>query len=557
MNVQTNGIQLRIGDMLFAIQKRWKLIMTLTFVGMVMGLLLSAVSYVQSSMQNHEITGSFAIITKPEAGTYLNGAASPGQLDFTLGEDMVDAVTYLMKSDRVLDQVINEQKLLGVGIKDLRENLSIRQFNATQILEMTLAWSDDTEGLGIWNAVVAATNKLLPEILQLGRLVMINTATSEVVGASTMGKMVWIVLAMLGFCTGVGFAVMEVLMHPTLTNAKDVESVLGLETMGLIPKDDAHFNRESSLLVEDDNSPEIIQGFSAAAYILRNRLGMKEQHHCFYVTSTTNREGRSAVAANLAIQLSDMEHRTLLIDFDTRNPSLGSLFLDHVDYSNSLNALYRGDANEVEAITTLTGYLDILPTVLEHNAISMDSTVISLINKLSEKYEYIILDAPPVGKESDTLSLNQVANTVLYVVGYDMATIPDIQASLEKLDKSGIRVLGCIVNGVQNNRGRKDETRKRIARSKKKNSADEDMMEEAPRSAFIAKETSASDDLPITPGKTTRKKGKRKSGKKEAPAAEVATAPAAEASSPAPTGGNRNLMEDLINDNPTTPSNMP
>lgn len=553
--MQTNGIQLRIGDMLFAIQKRWKLIMTLTFVGLVMGLLLSAVSYVQSSMQNHEISGSFAIITKPEAGTYLNGAAAPGQLDFTLGETMVDAVTYLMKSDRVLDQVINEQQLLGVGIKDLRENLSIRQFNATQILEMTLAWSDDTEGLGIWNAVIAATNQLLPEILQMGRLVLINTATSEVVGASTMGKTVWLILAMLGFCTGIGFAVMEILMHPTLTNTKDVESVLGLETVGLIPRDDAHFHRESSLLVEDDNSVEVIQGFSAAAYILRNRLGMKEQHHCFYVTSTTNREGRSSVAANLAIQLSDMEHRTLLIDFDTRNPSLGALFLDHVDYSNSLNALYRGDANEVEAITTLTGYLDILPTVLEHNAISMDSTVISLINKLSEKYEYIILDAPPVGKESDTLSLNQVANTVLYVVGYDTATIPDIQASLEKLDKSGIRVLGCIVNGVQN-RGRKDDAQKKIARNrKKKSSAVDDLSDASQQNVAPAKASSAdADDLPTTPAKPSRKKNKRKPGKKAAPAAESRPADTAPV---APASANRSLMDDLINEHPNNPSNMP
>lgn len=555
--MQTNGIQLRIGDMLFAIQKRWKLIMTLTFVGMVMGLLLSAVSYVQSSMQNHEITGSFAIITKPEAGTYLNGASSPGQLDFTLGEDMVDAVTYLMKSDRVLDQVINEQQLLGVGIEDLRDNLSIRQFNATQILEMTLAWSDDTEGLGIWNAVIAITNQLLPEILQMGRLVMINMATSEVVGVSTIGKTVWVILAMLGFCTGVGFALMEVLMHPTLTNAKDVESVLGLETMGLIPRDDAHFQRESSLLVEDDNSVEIIQGFSAAAYILRNRLGMKEQHHCFYVTSTTNREGRSSVAANLAIQLSDMEHRTLLIDFDTRNPSLGSLFLDHVDYSNSLNALYRGDANEVEAITTLTGYLDILPTVLEHNAISMDSTVISLINKLSEKYEYIILDAPPVGKESDTLSLNQVANTVLYVVGYDMATIPDIQASLEKLDKSGIRVLGCIVNGVQNNRGRNKDEQKRIARNKRKTSAADDLMEENQGGAYAGKSADKTDDLPVMPGKSAHKKNKRKPGKKNAPAADAVSATTTAEERKAPAAGVRDMMEGLINDHPNTPSNMP
>ena len=199
---------------------------------------------------------------------------------------------------------------------------------------------------------------------------------------------------------------------------------------------------------EDIGSSVAAQNFSAAAYILRNRLGTKEEHHCFYVTSAVLGEGRTTVAANLAIQLSDMEHRVLLIDFDTRNPRLGALFLSSVDYAHSLNALYRGDAAEDEAITTLSGYLDLLPAVLEHNAISVDSTLIELVDRLKQNYEYVILDAPPVGVVSGTLSLNQITNNVLFVVGYDISTMPEIQSSLEKLDKSGTRVLGCVVNNV-------------------------------------------------------------------------------------------------------------
>ena len=97
----------------------------------------------------------------------------------------------------------------------------------------------------------------------------------------------------------------------------------------------------------------------------------------------------------------------------------------------------------------LTLILFLLPTVLEHTPLPMDSTIEELIHKLSEKYEYIIIDAASVGQISVTLSLNRVANSVLFVVGHDSATIPEIQSSLEKLDKSGIRVIGCVVNGVQ------------------------------------------------------------------------------------------------------------
>ena len=449
----SGGIQLRISDLLFAVQKRWKIIVALTVLGAVFGLMLSGMSYVQSSLTSYSISGSAAINTLRGDGTYLYGDKAPSQNDFHLAEDMADSVIYIMRSDRVLSEVINRLELLGVTSRDLRNGMSVTSYNGTQILEFTLNWTNSEEGTAIWQTVIDCANEILPETLTMGHLSVINPCTATMLGVGGSGRSVPVLLAILGFAAGVGFAVMELLMHPTLTNVKDIETVLGLETIGLIPRDDKYFKRKGSILVKDESaSSTVSQNYSAAAFILRNRLGTKENHHCFYVTSATEHEGRSSVAANLAIQLSDMEHRTLLVDFDFKNPSLGSLFMNNVDYEHSLNALYRGEINEREAVTTLTGYLDILPSVLEHNAVPMDSMVMDLIRKLSEKYEYVILDAPPVGKESETLSLNQLADTVLFVVGYDSASIPEIQGALNMLDKSGIRVLGCVVNNVQGTR---------------------------------------------------------------------------------------------------------
>ena len=314
---------------------------------------------------------------------------------------------------------------------------------------MKIIWRNAEEGVALWNAIVECASDILPETLQLGSLAVINEPQAEQIGVVGGGNNKVVLLTLLGFAAGVGFAVIELLMHPTLNNVRDVETVFGLETIGIIPRDPDYYKHKGSIMTQEDiGSSVAAQNFSAAAYILRNRLGTKEDHHCFYVTSAVLGEGRTTVAANLAIQLSDMEHRVLLIDFDTRNPRLGALFLNKVDYAHSLNALYRGDAAEDDAITTLSGYLDLLPAVLEHNSISVDSTLIELVDRLKQNYEYVILDAPPVGVVSGTLSLNQITNNVLFVIGYDISTLPEIQSSLEKLDKSGTRVLGCMVNNV-------------------------------------------------------------------------------------------------------------
>ena len=72
----------------------------------------------------------------------------------------------------------------------------------------------------------------------------------------------------------------------------------------------------------------------------------------------------------------------------------------------------------------------------------------SSLNMDNLEYDYVIIDAPPVGVVADTLSLNQIVSTVLFVIKYDGPTHQEIQDSLEKLNKSGIHVLGCVVNAA-------------------------------------------------------------------------------------------------------------
>ena len=446
---QNGVIRVRVSDLLFALQKRWMVILALTLVGLTFGMILSAMTVVQTSYQTYNVNGSFAVSSKNVNGQYVGGYPVPNTNDFHLAEDMVDAVRYVLRSERVLNAVINENELLGYTVPQLRNTITVTQYNSTQILEMRVTWRNADEGVKVWNAVLKNANDILPQTLQLGSLEIINEPRAEQIGVVGGGNNRVVLLTLLGFLAGVGFAVIELLMHPTLNNVRDVESLFGVETVGVIPRDDEYYKRRGSIMTKEDvGNSLVVQNFSAAAYIVRNRLGTREQHHCFYVTSAAAGEGKTTVAANLAIQLSDMEHKTLLIDFDTRNPNLGALFLNKVDYEHSLNAVYRGDVRPEEAITTLSGYLDILPAVLEHNAVNVDNMLIELVENLKQQYEYVILDAPPVGEVSGTLSLNQVASSVLFVIGYDNASLPEIQSSLEKLDKSGTRVLGCVVNRV-------------------------------------------------------------------------------------------------------------
>ena len=78
----------------------------------------------------------------------------------------------------------------------------------------------------------------------------------------------------------------------------------------------------------------------------------------------------------------------------------------------------------------------------------MDETTLSLVDRLSQSYDYVLMDTPPVGMVADAMRLNQVADSAVFVIRYDASTMDVIRDALERLDKSGTLIAGCVVNGV-------------------------------------------------------------------------------------------------------------
>lgn len=443
-----NGVQIRVGDLLYAIGKRWKMILAFALVGCGFGAALSGISYVQGNYTNYRINCSIAVTSQSETGNFTGNSSYFNPNDFYLAQDMVDAVGYVMKSERVLREAAESVRIVDPDPVAIARNLDIERYNETQIIEISLKWHDADTGIRLMNAILDTSREVLPKTLMVGSVSTIDEPQAEYIMGMGGLSHIWLITGVMGFIMGAGMAMLELIMRPTLLNLKDVENVFGLETMGIIPNDQEYF-RDGRVILEKDGMTDsaVRQNFTSAAYILQNRLGLKDETCSFYVTSAEEGEGKSTVAANL-------EKKVLLVDLNTRNPRLGSMFLHSVDYSRTLNALYKGETDPLEAVISLTGYLDLLPSVLERNAIPMDGQVFDFIRGLEKDYDYVIIDTPSVGQVSDVLSLNQIAQAVLFVIRYDDVALPMIQNAIDKLDKSGIRILGCVVNAAQKTGGK-------------------------------------------------------------------------------------------------------
>lgn len=200
--------EIRISDLLHVIFKRRKMILILTLVGLIMGMLLSAVSYLRGEMsKQYAITSSFAVTSITQDGMFTTKTSNPNSNDIYLAENMVDSVIYVMRSDRVLNTAIGQLNLLGVTDKDISMNLSMHQYNETQIVEMTLYWRSAEEGVQILRAINSVAPNILIETLKIGSVSVVNEPRSRYIIGGSMKVTLWGILAAVGFILGAFFSV--------------------------------------------------------------------------------------------------------------------------------------------------------------------------------------------------------------------------------------------------------------------------------------------------------------------------------------------------------------
>lgn len=461
--MRNNGIHIRIADIIYGIIKRRFLIIGLTVAGLLIGVVLSGISYLQGEMsKEYIITSSFSVNTQTDNGLFTSGYDFPSSSDIDMAKELTETVSYVLKSDKMLDEIIDSLGLLGVTTKDIADNLTLTTYGETQIIEMSLYWRSADEGINILSEINSQAPEMLEETLNIGNTAVINQPSAKYLIGGRVNVVLWGYLALLGFGLSIGIILLELIMRPTLLNVEDIQNAYGLEVLCEIADDKAYFEKKRSILIDDGTSTDVRESFSSAAHIIQNHLRKKDGPHIIYITSALKSEGKTNVIANLGVQLAELEKKVLLIDLDMKNPNLGGLFLKRVDYDHSLNAFYAGDITKEEAVIPLTGYLDIMPTILERSAIPLDSNLFQVIREISEGYDYVLLDTAPVGLTADPMSLNQIASAALFVIRYDNATLQEIKEALERVEKSGVDLLGCVVNGIKvSRRGIKNPVKER------------------------------------------------------------------------------------------------
>lgn len=207
-------------------------------------------------------------------------------------------------------------------------------------------------------------------------------------------------------------------------------------------------NRKS-LLIDKGISFEFIEAYKS----LRTNLQFESINNTIkklIITSSIPGEGKTTVALNLAISLAENGQKVLLVDTDFRKPQLHKyLKLE----SNKIGGLTTVLAGLSPIENCIAHFSDLCIYVLTAGPIPPNPTELlsspkfkELVDKLSDQYDYIIFDTPPVSVVTDAAILSRICDGVLFVLRHNFTTHEIASIAKENLEKVDAKILGCIFN---------------------------------------------------------------------------------------------------------------
>ena len=200
-------------------------------------------------------------------------------------------------------------------------------------------------------------------------------------------------------------------------------------------------------------------------YLIKTKRAQSGNNNIIFVTSSVPGEGKTFLSSNLSMILASTNKKVLLVGADIRNPKLYSFFT-----SNEIDSLKKDKQKRDLGLTEFlfdeaVSISDIInPMLVYQNTIDviysgkippnpsemlMSTRLKDLFSKVSEDYDYVIVDTAPLMVVSDTLLISEYANHLIYVTRAGVTEEKAIEFPLKLQEEGKIKGLCFVVNDVK------------------------------------------------------------------------------------------------------------
>jgi len=284
----------------------------------------------------------------------------------------------------------------------------------------------------------------------------------------------------LGLVLGIGLAFLWEALDTRVRSAEEIAEWLGMPLLARLPEPSRRLQQEEQLAMIAEPRSAGSESFR----MLRTNLEFVRLGHearTIMVTSAVEREGKSTTVANLAVALARAGQRVALVDLDLHRPFLGHFFdlgsasgltevaIGEVLLDEALTQVAIGEAPAVTPAQAASGNgRPTVPQALGAGSLSVlaagtippnvgefvgSEAVASILNELRDRFDTVLVDAPPSLLLGDAMALSVNVDAILVLCRLNVVRRPMLNELKRLLDASPARSLGFIVAGAEREGG--------------------------------------------------------------------------------------------------------
>lgn len=399
--------------------------------------------------RSYSCSATFAVTSNSNGSYYSNSSAA---------SEVVNIYSQLLQG-RFMDDLI--LKDLGSSVSG---SINATQLGDTNLISLTVSSDSPKDALLIMQSIMRNYKELSEYVSSSVVLNQLNTpnvsiSVNQVYNVRDLGKKTGLVLALVMACA---IIYMEI-SRGAIQNMSAAKNRLDGRIIGSVPHESARGSGKSPFRRRKRrdlhiSSSAISFAFTESVHNIASRVEHEQSKgkQVFLFTSVTEGEGKSTIAANTALTLATNNGSVLFIDLDLRRPvqtdifnvkpaknaSFGDLLVSGADPRTILNSTIADPSSGMEMLLSNRSYtdtIDLLSSPLLAQVIALART----------RFDFIVIDSPPLGYFADSEVLSDLADGTLLVIRQNIVPAPEINDAIDSLKACKADFLGCILNDMQ------------------------------------------------------------------------------------------------------------
>ena len=393
-----------------------------------------------------------------------------------LSNKQISTFREILKSDTTIKE-IKKDTGLEIQEKDLSKKIEVKRNSNSDTFKIQVKNSEEKNALEINRKLLEIFSDKLEEVYNNTELYIVDNPhiTESIYSISIIISLIKSII--LGIVIGLGYIIIIVIKEKNQKINSNIEKEINLKKLIEIPlKTEKNSKNPKRELIAYENKKS---NTSKAFKILRSNIQFinvnNEKKNIILVTSPTGKEGKSYIAANIAISFAEVGKKVVLIDSDMNNGRQSKIFNipNNLGFSNYLSSL---DTNGVEIKKLTNNFIN--ETAIKNLNLITSGTVPPnssellateklelLIKDLSVFYDVVVIDGTSVLTSIDSLIIARIATSTILVSNYRKTKKEELQKSKRDIQNIGGRAIGIIINKVKEKKS-KEQIKKYITETK-------------------------------------------------------------------------------------------